>query len=96
LELPLETCKLRFESAESIVASILGRLIHLWLIRLARLVMKSITRDDEDLVSQLVADKGEQVLSRGRSRTGDTSSEISSRKVVKAEDVACSHRDGNL
>ena len=41
----------------------------------------------EDLVSQLAADKGEQVLSQDRSRSGGTSKRDSSKKVVKADEI---------
>ena len=41
----------------------------------------------EDLVSQLVTEKGQQVLSQGQNRNEDTSKNDSSRKVVKAEEI---------
>jgi len=41
----------------------------------------------EDLLSQLVTEKGEQVLSQGHSRSGGTSKRGSSKKVVKSEEI---------
>jgi hypothetical protein len=41
----------------------------------------------EDLVSQLVSEKGEQVLSQDRSRSRGTSKRSSSKKVVKADEI---------
>jgi len=41
----------------------------------------------EDLVSQLVTEKGEQVLSQGQNRNEDTSKKDSSRKVVRADEI---------
>lgn len=41
----------------------------------------------EDLVSRLVAEKGQQVLSQGQSRNEGTSNSNPSKKVVKAEEV---------
>lgn len=41
----------------------------------------------EDLVSQLVAEKGGQVLSQGQSRNEGTSNRNSSKKVVKADEI---------
>jgi len=41
----------------------------------------------EDLVSQLVAEKGGQVLSQGQSRSEGTSNRNSSKKVVKADEI---------
>jgi hypothetical protein len=48
----------------------------------------------EGLVSQPVGEKGEQVLSQGRSRSKGTSKGNSSRKVVKTEEVEGLLEDG--
>jgi hypothetical protein len=55
--------------------------------RLSRQQLEERLGQLEDLVSQLVSDKGEQVLSQDRSRSRGTSKRSSSKKVVKADEI---------
>jgi len=55
--------------------------------RLSRQQLEDRLKQIEGLVSQLVAEKGEQVLSQGQNRRGDTSKRESSKKVVKADEI---------
>lgn len=55
--------------------------------QLSRQQLEERLKQLEDLVSRLVAEKGQQVLSQGQSRNEGTSNSNPSKKVVKAEEV---------
>jgi hypothetical protein len=55
--------------------------------RLSRQQLEERLGQLEDLVSQLVSEKGEQAHARGRSHRADTSNERFSKKIVKADDI---------